>query len=165
VTITADIGTARDGPYRVFYGSRRGKPAASQWPTPEATAGWPSTPPTWPATRRSATSSRRAPTPEASAPPYIEQALGARPESPRERGGWDQAVRAIERYRARHGINDRERALGPVPRDLPRRTAHRELERAQQALGREHQLNLAREAGRHVRVCEPRGRQPRFRAL
>jgi hypothetical protein len=88
-------------------------------------------------------------------PPYIEQALGARPESPRERGGWDQAVRAIERYRARHGINDRERALGPVPRDLPRRTAHRaaerELERAQQALGREHQLNLAREAGRHVR--------------
>jgi hypothetical protein len=32
VTITADIGTARDRPYRAFYGSRRGKPAAWQWP-------------------------------------------------------------------------------------------------------------------------------------
>jgi hypothetical protein len=72
-------------------------------------------------------------------PRYIVNALGPRPEARRERRAWDKAVHAVERYRARHGVNDSHRALGGRP--APGQAAHwiaatRELERAARDLGR-----------------------------
>ena len=48
-------------------------------------------------------------------PRYITSTLGPRPEGRAPRTAWDQALHTIERYRARHGVNDRGRALGPRP--------------------------------------------------
>ena len=57
-------------------------------------------------------------------PPYIRTLLGSRPESLTRRASWDRTVRRIERYGARHGIDDPDRALGPVPRNALQRVGH-----------------------------------------
>ncbi len=72
-------------------------------------------------------------------PRYITSALGRRPEGKAPRRTWDRALHAIERYRARHGVNDPWRALGPRPERAQLadwRAAQRELERAAQTLDR-----------------------------
>ncbi|HEY2055861.1 MAG TPA: hypothetical protein VGH14_18160, partial [Solirubrobacterales bacterium] len=51
----------------------------------------------------------------------------------RERVAWDGAVRDVEAYRQRNGIQDRSNAFGPEPTD---RAARREREHAQQAIRR-----------------------------
>ena len=57
----------------------------------------------------------RAQSAERERPAYLEHALGPRPEHERPLERWRQAVRELEGYRARHGITDPERALGPEP--------------------------------------------------
>ncbi|MBA2312960.1 MAG: relaxase domain-containing protein [Actinobacteria bacterium] len=55
---------------------------------------------------------------EVSMPQYLTQAVGERPLKPSERAVWHEAVRAIERYRERWGVTDRERALGKLDESL-----------------------------------------------
>jgi hypothetical protein len=47
-----------------------------------------------------------------SPPDYVLKELGERPSDPAKREAWDSAVRGIEGYRQRHGIVDRDSALG-----------------------------------------------------
>ena len=66
-------------------------------------------------------------------PPYVADALGARPEILSERLEWERAVDRLERRRQRLGIDDRERALGEEPETAREhaewRAGWRELER------------------------------------
>jgi hypothetical protein len=70
---------------------------------------------------------------------YLEEALGSQPDALRARRRWDRAARRLERYRARHSIEDQRNALGPEPAarvaNLSWRMARRELERSQRQLG------------------------------
>ncbi len=68
-----------------------------------------------------------------SPPDHIVAELGERPEGGRERAAWDGAVREIEGYRQTNGIQDRDTALGPEPKD---RAARLEREHAQQSISR-----------------------------
>jgi hypothetical protein len=72
--------------------------------------------------------------------PYLERALGPRPDSFRGRWRWDRAARRIERYRVRHGVMDPSMPLGREPNERIARLAWR---RAQRDLLRS-QLHLAR---------------------
>ena len=67
----------------------------------------------------------RAQSAERERPAYLEHALGPRPEHERPLERWRQAVRELEGYRARHGITDPERALGPEPSEPARAQEHR----------------------------------------
>jgi conjugative relaxase-like TrwC/TraI family protein len=55
--------------------------------------------------------------------PYVEEALGARPDSPRARALWEHSVDYVELYRQRYGVRDPARALGPRPRGGGERAA------------------------------------------
>jgi conjugative relaxase-like TrwC/TraI family protein len=84
-----------------------------------------------------------------SPPPHITKELGERPQDPKLRGHWDEAVREIEGYRREHGISDRESALGPRSKDpaaeLKRQRAQRAVERAQRRLNLEQRRSRAAE--------------------
>ena len=71
--------------------------------------------------------------------PYLTQALGALPETPRARRTWQQAATRIEAYRFDHAITDTRHALGSAPSAQRERTqwqrAHHDLQRAQRDLG------------------------------
>jgi conjugative relaxase-like TrwC/TraI family protein len=54
---------------------------------------------------------------EVQMPSYLTRMVGERPGKPSERAVWHQAVKAIESYRARWGVDDPDRALGGKPRD------------------------------------------------
>ena len=73
-------------------------------------------------------------------PAYVREAIGARPDSPRDRLRWEQALQEIERYRQTHGVNDSRRALGAEPRPGLQRAAferaRNRIARAQRELGR-----------------------------
>ncbi|MCA1703318.1 MAG: hypothetical protein LC808_08670, partial [Actinobacteria bacterium] len=45
-------------------------------------------------------------------PKYLENSVGAIPERPSERTEWRQTVLAIEDYREKYDVKDRNRALG-----------------------------------------------------
>jgi Ti-type conjugative transfer relaxase TraA len=62
-------------------------------------------------------------------PKYLESAVGAVPERPSERNEWRQSVLAIEDYRDKHGIKDRNRALGGEPRNTDQRHEKERIER------------------------------------
>src|SRR5690606_37743574 len=64
-----------------------------------------------------------------SPPPYIDKELGERPTDPVKAREWDRAVRGIARYRERHGISDREHALGREPKDQVGRAHWRQQQR------------------------------------
>jgi hypothetical protein len=64
-----------------------------------------------------------------SPPDYIARELGERPTDPAKRAEWDRAVRGIERYRERHGVSDREDALGREPSDRLGQRHWRQAER------------------------------------
>jgi hypothetical protein len=50
------------------------------------------------------------------APPrYLTRVLGERPDAPAQRAAWDQAVRSVETYRAKHDVHERHTALGREP--------------------------------------------------
>jgi hypothetical protein len=68
-----------------------------------------------------------------SPPDYITKELGERPTDPGKRREWDGAVQGIERYRERHGINDREHALGREPKDGIEQSHWRQADRQLQA--------------------------------
>ena len=48
-------------------------------------------------------------------PTYVREAIGPRPEKPRERARWERGLTEIERYRQAHGITDSKEALGAEP--------------------------------------------------
>jgi Ti-type conjugative transfer relaxase TraA len=52
---------------------------------------------------------------EVAMPTYLGRTLGKRPDAPSARGSWREAVKAIETYRQRWGIDDPESALGKQP--------------------------------------------------
>lgn len=62
-------------------------------------------------------------------PKYLESAVGAVPERPSERTEWRQSVLAIEDYREKYGIKDRNRALGGEPRNTEQRHEKEQIER------------------------------------
>ncbi|HEX8104297.1 MAG TPA: hypothetical protein VF533_16895 [Solirubrobacteraceae bacterium] len=82
------------------------------------------------------------------APAYVEQTVGKRPHGLAPRALWDRAVQRIERYRARHGVDDPHRALGPTPRDPQQRAAYgaalREFERCTKSRDRDVSRDLGR---------------------
>lgn len=49
---------------------------------------------------------------EVAMPTYLSRAVGHKPDKPSERAAWQEAVRAIESYRSRWEVTDRESALG-----------------------------------------------------
>ncbi len=84
-------------------------------------------------------------------PAYLVSELGPIPDRPSYRSEWHRAARAIETYRQRYGVRERESALGQQPRqDLRRRAAWREaqheIERTQQQLAQD--VDRAHETGR-----------------
>jgi conjugative relaxase-like TrwC/TraI family protein len=79
-----------------------------------------------------------------SPPSYVVAELGERPtRNGLKRSEWDGAVRKIERYRQRHGIEDRDTAFGAEPKDealrRQQRIARESIQRAQRQLGIEQQ--------------------------
>jgi conjugative relaxase-like TrwC/TraI family protein len=81
-------------------------------------------------------------------PPYIKAELGERPQEPTKAAEWDRAVRGVEGYRQKHGIGDRDTALGPEPRDQAarreREAARRSIERTQRRLQLEQAKTIQR---------------------
>ena len=86
-----------------------------------------------------------------SPPDYITAELGERPSNPQKREAWDRAVRGIEGYRQRHGIGDRDNALGLQPKSGTDRASwqveQRRLCQSQRELGREPALHRGIEMG------------------
>jgi hypothetical protein len=92
-------------------------------------------------------------------PRYILNELGERPAAGRERDAWDQGALTIERYRAQHGIGDRDNALGREPgagrsrsplersRDLARKDAQRRLRESERQLAQVKQKVRQRDLG------------------
>jgi conjugative relaxase-like TrwC/TraI family protein len=73
------------------------------------------------------------------APPgYLVAELGGRPDTPAGRAAWRAAATRIEAYRAKHGIDDPDSALGPAPTDpdaqLERAATARLVQAAVQAI-------------------------------
>jgi hypothetical protein len=62
-------------------------------------------------------------------PKYLESAVGPVPERPSEKNEWRQTVLAIEDYREKYGVKDRNRALGGEPRNTDQRHEKEQLER------------------------------------
>jgi hypothetical protein len=80
-----------------------------------------------------------------SAPDHIVAELGERPSEGRERLAWDEAAREIEGFRQRHGLRDRDTALGAEPTD---RAVSAEQGRVQDAIRRaQRQLGIERSQG------------------
>lgn len=82
------------------------------------------------------------------APPYVERALGRRPHGLAPRALWDRAVQRIERYRARHGVDDPQRALGPEPRDPQQRVAYGAAQQEIERCAKSHDRGVSRNLGR-----------------
>jgi hypothetical protein len=81
-------------------------------------------------------------------PPYLEAALGLRPNQERPRARWREALRRLEGHRLRHGIGDPERPLGAEPADPAGRAAHRRT------------LAGLAEARAQIERADPGGRSP-----
>lgn len=97
-------------------------------------------------------------------PRYILRELGERPSAGREREAWDRGALTIESYRAKHGIGDRDNALGPEheagrprgsgerSRDHDREHARRALLESQRRLGRVKEQARERDLGRGLEI-------------
>ncbi len=89
---------------------------------------------------------------EIAPPAYLVAELGPRPSAPAERAAWRQAALAVESYRERWGVTDRQLALGERPtsssQHLQWQSAVRQLEGSQRHLHRELALERALELGR-----------------
>ncbi|HKZ13228.1 MAG TPA: MobF family relaxase [Solirubrobacterales bacterium] len=89
-------------------------------------------------------------------PDYIVGELGPRPDAGTQRVAWDEAVRDIESYRQRHGIQDRDRAFGPEPTDeaarREREWAQQAIRRAQRRLGIEREQRIQRERAMEIEL-------------
>ncbi len=72
---------------------------------------------------------------------YLVAGLGERPEEGPKRIAWDRAVREVEGYRLRNGVEDRDSALGPEAKDRSERqhqiAAERSIAQARRSLGLE----------------------------
>jgi conjugative relaxase-like TrwC/TraI family protein len=83
-----------------------------------------------------------------SPPDYLVAELGERPNGEAERVAWDRAAREVEGYRQRHGIEDRDLALGrPATDRIERReqlAAERSIEQARRSLGLDQGLAIDR---------------------
>jgi conjugative relaxase-like TrwC/TraI family protein len=82
-----------------------------------------------------------------SPPDYITAELGERPADLQQAARWDRAVGGIEGYRIKHGVVDKDTALGPKPHEHSRRHEQRQarerIERAQRQLQIRHQQERA----------------------
>ena len=92
-----------------------------------------------------------------SPPPYVVAELGERPtERGFKRSEWEGAVRKIERYRQRHGIEDRDTAFGAEPKDetlrRQQRLARESIQRAQRQLGVEQQQAKVAQRSRSIGI-------------
>lgn len=74
-------------------------------------------------------------------PKYLENVVGPLPERPSEKSEWRQTVLAIEAYRDRYDINDRDRALGGKPGNRDQR---REKEQVENTIEETHAKRLGR---------------------
>ncbi len=74
-----------------------------------------------------------------SAPAYITETLGEKPQEPRKLAAWERGVEQIERHRQAHGIADRSSTLGAQPPSG--------LKRAEWARQRDHLRSLQRQLG------------------
>jgi hypothetical protein len=61
---------------------------------------------------------------------YLVAELGERPDEGQERIAWDRAAREIEGYRQRHGLLDRDTAIGPEAKDRATRREQVAVERS-----------------------------------
>ena len=109
---------------------------------------------------------------EADWPGYVLEALGPVPESTRGRRAWRQAAAEIEDYRRTYKVIDRERALGPEPRDPTQRadrqrarTAIERVQAKQRAADRSHERQSTIEPSNQPRSREQRGRPGPERAV
>lgn len=66
---------------------------------------------------------------ENSLPKYLENIVGPLPDRPSQRAEWRQTVLAIEDYRVKYCIKDRNRALGGEPRNAEQRLEKERVER------------------------------------
>jgi hypothetical protein len=83
-------------------------------------------------------------------PKYLESAVGAVPERPSEKNEWRQSVLAIEDYRDKYEIKDRNRALGGEPRTADQRLEKERVERTveesnDRRVGRSRENDVGRE--------------------
>jgi hypothetical protein len=62
---------------------------------------------------------------EVAMPQYLVNAVGERPMKPSERGAWHEAVKAVESYRERWGVDDSDRALGDATAEKGEQKAER----------------------------------------
>jgi hypothetical protein len=80
---------------------------------------------------------------------YLVAALGERPEEGPTQIAWHRAVREVEGYRLRNGVEDRESALGPEAKDRTERreqiAAERSIDQARRSLGLEPTRAVERE--------------------
>jgi conjugative relaxase-like TrwC/TraI family protein len=76
---------------------------------------------------------------------YLVAELGQRPEDGSERIAWDRAAREIEGYRQRHGLLDRDTAIGPEAKDRATRREQVGVERSIATARRESGLEQLRD--------------------
>ena len=88
----------------------------------------------------------------ATKPDYVTEAIGRKPEGLRPRLEWERAVERLEALRQRLGVKDRDRALGPVPRDFESRRSWREAQRELERLRRSLERGAARERARGLGI-------------
>jgi hypothetical protein len=80
-----------------------------------------------------------------SPPSYIKHELGERPSDPAKAREWDRVVGAVEGYRLRNGVRDRDSALGMKPKDPVKAARHEQAQRRLQNQQRQLHLKRARE--------------------
>ncbi|HEX3362564.1 MAG TPA: MobF family relaxase [Solirubrobacterales bacterium] len=83
---------------------------------------------------------------------YLVAELGERPDGGRERIAWDRAARDIEGYRQRHGLLDRDTAIGPEAKDRATRREQVAVERSIATARRESGLEQLRDTGRTMEI-------------
>ena len=86
---------------------------------------------------------------EVAMPAYLSRTVGERPDSPSERGPWREAVKAIETYRQRWGIDDPDTAFGQA---AVRGAQERERESVESTIERRGEKDRTRD--RDVQVSE-----------
>ena len=90
---------------------------------------------------------------ESALPAYLESSVGSIPERPSEKRSWRQAVVAVESYREKYGVKDRNRALGGEPRNHEQRLEKEQVERTveetnDKRLGRSREDDIGMELSR-----------------
>lgn len=94
---------------------------------------------------------------ESKLPKYLESTVGPAPERPSERKDWRKAVLAIEGYREKYGIGDRNKPFGREPRNTDQRLDREQVERTVEEVndrrhGRSHDRDVGLERSLEIGV-------------